>query len=622
VNVTSVTVRASGSGNDALGVSAVKLFRDTNGNGVVDTGEVQLGSSQTYAADNGSATFSGLSLQVAANSRENLLVTQDFAGNALAGQTFAASIATGDSVVARGVTSGVTIVPGGAAGGPVKTILQPAATVSIGVNNPGATTEFANASGVPMLQATVGVPNDAIRITSVNLSTSGTAVDNTAFAAVRLIQDANGNAVRDVGEVQLGSGVFLADNGTVTFSGLSVVIATGSTLNLLVVADLSGTASVGQNATFSLTALAAVGNVSGASAAVTGLPIGGLPKTVAAAFNIWQATTVVGAPSARAFHTAVSTGSAMIVFGGEDSVGLLATGARYDPGSRIWVALPTSGAPEAREFHSAAFASNTMVVFGGFNGTSFLSNGAGYDTTTNTWRTLETLGAPTARADATMVSTGSRVLVWGGRGPGAVNTGAIYDPTTNTWSAMSTVGAPAARYFHTAVWTGTDMIVWGGTDGATYLNSGARYTLATDTWSALPAPPVAMGVTFHTAVWTGSEMVLNGGYNGTSYLATVLAYAPSSNTWRVPSSTGAPTARAQHVSVYTGRFVITWGGMDNFLSTGARLNVLVNQWSAMTNQDAPVGRYGHTAVFLGGTMIVWGGLTASSYLNTGGQYTP
>ncbi len=117
-------------------------------------------------------------------------------------------------------------------------------------------------------------------------------------------------------------------------------------------------------------------------------------------------------------------------------------------------------------------------------------------------------------------------------------------------------------------------------------------------------------------------MILNGGYNGTAYLATVLAYAPSSNTWRVPSATGAPSIRAQHVSVYTGRFVITWGGMDNFLSTGARLNVLVNQWSAMTNQDAPVGRYGHSAVFLGGTMIVWGGLTASSYLNTGGQYTP
>ena len=45
----------------------------------------------------------------------------------------------------------------------------------------------------------------------------------------------------------------------------------------------------------------------------------------------WTATTTTNAPSARYYHTAVWTGSEMIVWGGIGGVGYSNTGGRYNP---------------------------------------------------------------------------------------------------------------------------------------------------------------------------------------------------------------------------------------------------------------------------------------------------
>ena len=45
----------------------------------------------------------------------------------------------------------------------------------------------------------------------------------------------------------------------------------------------------------------------------------------------WTATSTADAPNARFRHTAVWTGSEMIVWGGEDNANDLSTGGRYNP---------------------------------------------------------------------------------------------------------------------------------------------------------------------------------------------------------------------------------------------------------------------------------------------------
>ena len=67
------------------------------------------------------------------------------------------------------------------------------------------------------------------------------------------------------------------------------------------------------------------------------------------ATDSWVPTSLAGAPSERSFHTAVWTGTEMIVWGGGRFPTLrFNTGGRYDPATDIWVATSLTGAPSAR----------------------------------------------------------------------------------------------------------------------------------------------------------------------------------------------------------------------------------------------------------------------------------
>ena len=232
--------------------------------------------------------------------------------------------------------------------------------------------------------------------------------------------------------------------------------------------------------------------------------------------DAWTATSTTNAPIARAEHTAVWTGSEMIVWGGQ---GFLDTGGRYNPSTDSWTATSTTNAPTRREIHTAIWTGSEMIVWGGYNGSHGPFNTGGrYNPNTDSWTATSTTNAPTARVNHTAVWTGSEMIVWGGDNVGAYfNTGGRYNPGTDSWTATSTTNAPTGRTVHTAVWTGSEMIVWGGlfNDGTThYLNTGGRYNPGTDSWTATSTTNAPTGRAGHTAVWTGSEMIVWGGYDG------------------------------------------------------------------------------------------------------------
>src|SRR5947207_9657392 len=67
------------------------------------------------------------------------------------------------------------------------------------------------------------------------------------------------------------------------------------------------------------------------------LPVIASPS-IACTDDTWTATSTTNAPDGRWFHTAVWTGSEMIVWGGHGSSGDLNTGGRYDPSTASWIA--------------------------------------------------------------------------------------------------------------------------------------------------------------------------------------------------------------------------------------------------------------------------------------------
>lgn len=136
--------------------------------------------------------------------------------------------------------------------------------------------------------------------------------------------------------------------------------------------------------------------------------------------DTWTPLSTTGAPSERATHTAVWTGTEMIVWGGlggGSGVNPFNSGGRYDPVTNTWKATSTVNAPDARTGHTAVWTGTTMIVWGGLGLTGLTNSGGRYDPATNSWADTLTTSAPTGRTGHTAVWTGVEMVVWGGAGP-------------------------------------------------------------------------------------------------------------------------------------------------------------------------------------------------------------
>src|SRR2546430_4017570 len=83
--------------------------------------------------------------------------------------------------------------------------------------------------------------------------------------------------------------------------------------------------------------------------------------------DTWAATSIANVPTPRSGHTAVWTGSEMIVWGGSGDAGDLNTGGRDNPGTDSWTATSTPNGPTSPSDHPAAWTRNEMIVRGGEN---------------------------------------------------------------------------------------------------------------------------------------------------------------------------------------------------------------------------------------------------------------
>jgi len=360
--------------------------------------------------------------------------------------------------------------------------------------------------------------------------------------------------------------------------------------------------------------------------------------------DTWTAMSDVNSPAGVQSGTAVWTGTEMIVWGGEGPLGTqLNTGGRYNPTTDTWTPTSTSGAvPTGRVYHSAVWTGTEMIIWGGATLTGFTNTGGRYNPATDSW-TATSIGTnvPVARTYPTAVWTGVYVVVWGGsNGAGGVttNTGGRYNPATDAWLATSVgPGVPTARMYHTAIWSGAAMIVWGGSANSSFTsntNTGSRYDPSANTWAVtstgLNVPALRAG---HVALWTGTEMIVWGGHNTNQFdfLNTGGRYNPGTDSWTAtPVTAATPVARAAFKGVWSGTELIVWGGsaQNAIEGSGGRLNLATGVWTptATSGPTVPSGRQGAGAVFAGVELFVWGGFTYNgsvyTYLNTGARYRP
>ena len=314
-----------------------------------------------------------------------------------------------------------------------------------------------------------------------------------------------------------------------------------------------------------------------------GILAGDYPDTGARydpAIDSWQSTSIVDAPTARGSYTSIWSGLEMIVWGGAGSGSspYLNTGGKYNPATDSWIATTTTNAPQARSDHTAVWTGTDMIIWGGSASSSYYSVGGRYNPSTDSWLPTGINNVPEVRGGHAAEWTGSEMIIWGGWSlpSGYLQTGGRYNPNTDSWTATTLNQAPEARTYHSSVWTGLEMIIWGGTNGPSTIVTGARYNPSNDTWTSTgtsQAPAARIG---HTGVWANNRMIIWGGTNG-NYLNTGALYNPVDDSWTPTSLVNAPDPRSGHSAVWTGSQMIVWGGTADFIGPTGGLYCHVSQ---------------------------------------------
>ncbi len=237
--LTGITLMASGSGDDAQGLTAVELYVDANADGMISAGEPSLGTG-TFSQDNGAVSFA-LSRVVQVGPALHLLALVSLSGQPTGGDTFVLSLdptldvsissASGAVSVAGAPVQGGTVTAGGGF------------EVALGPNNSAGAMVNQALQNVPVMQLELRSVNEACTVQSLTFRAAGGIDDSQDILQARLVYDANDNGLVDFSDTDLGTpSTFAVDDGLITFSGIARAIGQNASQRWLVVYDLAGTA--------------------------------------------------------------------------------------------------------------------------------------------------------------------------------------------------------------------------------------------------------------------------------------------------------------------------------------------------------------------------------------------
>ncbi|MHC4780237.1 MAG: hypothetical protein ACYTFG_16840, partial [Planctomycetota bacterium] len=281
IQVLNVRVNAGGAGDDATEITSVRLIRDVDGDGSEGIGDIQVGMG-TFSVDNGNIDFDCSSQPVVPGGSEmHYLVVCDFSATAFTGSDFAFSVGIPAGVNCQGAVSMTGVTPtGSAVVGGLKTLATSgigSLAVSPGGNNPVAAEVGFPATDVPVLQLRLAASSlEGVNVSRIKFASGGTGDESTAIAA-RLLRDNDSDGQMSGGDVVLATGTISGNNGTVDFTGLSVLVPANDSATLLVVYDFSGATVAG---TYSLTLevgqdIEATGAASSMGITASGAPVAG-----------------------------------------------------------------------------------------------------------------------------------------------------------------------------------------------------------------------------------------------------------------------------------------------------------------------------------------------------------
>lgn len=279
LQVSSIRFHATGSGDDAAGLTEVRLYLDGDGDGTVGVGDALLGAAGGYSADDGDLSFSGLAEQIPEGRSVHWLLVYDIAPGASSGESFCASVLTGSDVAAAGRGGAVQVAVVGDVRGCIAASTG-ALDLGPGPNSPPPREVSQCGLGEVVLQLQLSAaPPEDVQVDSMTFTASGTGDDAGSIAAAWLYEDVSGDGLLDVADLVIdGPAAYSGDDGTVTFSGLGEIIPASSTRNWILVYNFSGNVFWGMTFAARVQSdgdVSAMGIHSGRTLPVAGPPVSG-----------------------------------------------------------------------------------------------------------------------------------------------------------------------------------------------------------------------------------------------------------------------------------------------------------------------------------------------------------
>jgi hypothetical protein len=279
ITVGHVAFRAFGTLCDDLGVDAVSLYIDANGNGRVDPGEFRLAGPCTFPADDGLVTFSGLSRTFPASSTETWLLAFDLSPAAPCGATFGLSLPSEAQISRTGSWNPLPHV----AGLPVQSATQQVGdhgTLHLAAGQATAPQALPGDCRVPVLHMEVSAgAGEPVRVDSFVLRLAGTLSQPGQYLSLSLFEDANGNRVYDSDDRLLRGPVPVVPGSDMAiFWDLGLTVPQSGNLDWFVTADFSQDTPGGTHFSLALTGdtdLVATGALYGEGLQTWGLPLAG-----------------------------------------------------------------------------------------------------------------------------------------------------------------------------------------------------------------------------------------------------------------------------------------------------------------------------------------------------------
>jgi hypothetical protein len=306
------------------------------------------------------------------------------------------------------------------------------------------------------------------------------------------------------------------------------------------------------------------------------------------AANAWSTVKVPDGMTLGAGFGSAVVGDGLMVFGGvctgasRESIAYRQAAALYVSSSDEWRPVATANAPSGRRQPLMVASDDEVLVWGGLDATGRLATGAVYARKSDTWRAVSTLNAPPPGNYGGAYS-GGKMLLWKRDAESCAPTAFTYDPATDVWASMTVKPAPSfGCHWDQAVWTGDAVAFYFDypqTDGsdphfATAPSAaGAFWKPETDTWTPIPAVGAPSQRSGASVVWGGDKLVVFGGTDIDGYeLNSGAFYVPETGNWTALRWEGAPAARAKNVALWLYDGLLIWGGRsitDQQLKGGA-----------------------------------------------------